>query len=158
MLIFELDSALNLKRWQDIRGIIQKIIKWDDSFNNACESSTKTRKKNSIIDKDEEVFILPCTVDMLLNAKECPIDILLESLRLITSESLGKVEMKANDILGKQVEITQTEMTIKWVRVFVGLTLPQREEICIDVLTQLKELLLLKGKVSLYFLLLLSFY
>lgn len=145
LLIFELDSALHLKNWQDIRGIIQKVIKWDDNYNNALALKTREGKMNT--NKEEEVLILPYAVDLLLNAKECPIDILLESLRLITSESLGKVE-KIDDISGKREEVRQTESTIKWVRVFVGLTLPQREEICIDVLAQLKEVLLSKGKVS----------
>lgn len=70
--------------------------------------------------------IVEFAVDLLLSNAECPTDTLLEALQVIIK-----------DVVYSHKSGLAT--TAKWVRVLMSLTLPSREHICEEAMTQLKE-------------------
>lgn len=142
LLIYELDSCLHMQQWNQVKPIIQKIIKRNIQTSDQVKSNRRDSKSENNFPPS---LLLQCAADLLLNCNNFPLDKLLDSLKLMTNEKL------LNGISGSLTSYDQQEeieTAAKWIRVLVGLTLPAREEVCVDVLAHLKEFLKGKGKVS----------
>lgn len=126
LLVYELDSCIHLEDWDHIKAVIQKIVKWTSDI------------------QTTQSLLFQCTVDLLLNSPTLPLDILLDSLLVMTTEKLGMINH------GSDREREELEVVGRWVRVVVGLSLPSREDVCARVLAQLKEFLKGQGKVRFF--------
>ena len=78
--------------------------------------------------------IVECAIDLLLSHGSCPTDVLLGALQIIIKD-------------GVYSQKSSLDTAIKWVRILMSLTLPSREQLCEEAISQLKEGLALR-KVS----------
>lgn len=102
------------------------------------ESTLKLQEWNSVkqLFKDlnayqEESKIVECGIDLLLSDGNCPRETIIEALQIVTKE--GIYSQKSSLV-----------MTIRWVRIIMSLSLPNREQFCEEIITQLKEGLALR--------------
>lgn len=147
LIIYELDSCLHLQEWAQIKQIIQKMTAlYSNTFISQKSSENKVDEKKNDITK-HEAFFLQCVVDLLLNCGELPLDNLVECLRLIVTENFGVISNETMVELSQGEKNNEIETATKWTRILVGLTLPGREDTCVDVLTHFREFLRGQGKV-----------
>lgn len=121
-----------------LKGFEGKLLLYD------LESTLKLKEWNSIkqIVKElneykDEAKIVECGIDLLLSDENCPRETVLEALQIVIKEGIYSPNASLNT-------------TAKWVRVIMSLTLPNKEQFCEDVISQLKEGLALR-KVSFFF-------
>lgn len=121
-----------------LKGFEGKLLLYD------LESTLKLKEWNSIkqLVKDlneykDEAKIVECGIDLLLSDENCPRETVLEALQIVIKEGIYSPNSSLNT-------------TAKWVRVIMSLTLPNKEQFCEDVISQLKEGLALR-KVSYFF-------
>jgi hypothetical protein len=104
----------------------------------SLESTLKLKEWNSIkqLMKDlnkyqEESKIVECGIDLLLSDGNCPRETILEALQIVTKEGIYSQK-------------SSLDMTIKWVRIIMSLSLPKKEQFCEEIISQLKEGLALR--------------
>lgn len=166
LLIYELDSCLHLKKWGLVKSIVVKILK--------ATSAGEDKKHGNLLECTVDLLLsssalpLPTLLENLhvitseklgsaaiLNSQVTDFETRQHQLQSSQSGLDGEEDNNDsnNHVIDEKLAILKKrqqaglEIAVQWGRMIVGLSLPMHEEVCVNVLNQLKEFLKSKGKV-----------